>query len=349
MDFSHFDKSKLLKSAFVNLLASLSALPSSPPAVIWLLTYRCNLTCAHCDLWKRESFIDDKIIMAIANKIAESKASIVTLSGGEIFLVPNIKEVISLLKQSGKYIRINSNGFMMGEYIDFLLANEIDSIVISVDANDAAHHDKARGKFGLFDRIVGNLKYIKEKRREDKPFTAVRCVIMKSNLDKLDEYISFFENISDEVTFQPIHNDVSKHAVLDSRLLFDPKDEDHVRHRIGNLVKDHSFLNNDYFINIPEFLFHPERVKKDAVNFCLPVLFNTIVIDPCGNCLICRQIIGNIIEDTLAHIWSSPKKKDFLKRLARSNECETPCWLNCSSAKTATIGFITKYFIKLMR
>jgi len=349
MNFSYFDKIKLLKSTCINLSASLLAMRSTPPVVTWLLTYRCNLKCAHCDFWKRDPSIDEQKIMEVANKIAESNAFIVNLSGGEIFLVPDIKEVIALLKQSGKYIRINSNGLIMGEYIDFLLVNEIDSLVLSVDTSSAADHDKARGKIGLFDRVVETLKYIKENRKGEKPFTTVRCVIMKRNIDQLEDYISFFKEISDEVAFQPIHNDISMHAVLNSKSLFNSDDEDQVRDRINNLVQEHSFLNNDYFKKIPDFLFYPQSVKKEAINLCLPVLLNSIGIDPFGDCFICRQKIGNILEDTINNIWCSPGKKDFLKRLVKSNECEIPCWLNSSSTKNTIMGFITKCFIKLMR
>ncbi len=103
MYFTLTDKLKLIKAAARDFAGILfPGRRTSPPAIIWLLTYKCNAACGHCDFWKRDPAIHEKNIMLLAEKIAKSDTFVVNLSGGEIFLVPNVREVIALLKKIGK-------------------------------------------------------------------------------------------------------------------------------------------------------------------------------------------------------------------------------------------------------
>lgn len=350
MYFSTIDKFRLLKVTASNAIKSMASTHAvCLPAIVWLMTYKCNLTCSHCDYWKKDPTIAEDKIMLATEKIAKSDTFIVNLSGGEIFLIPNIREVISLLKKSGKYIRINTNALIIDDYLDFLLEIQVDSIVISIDSIYPEQHDQNRGVKGLFDKCLKALDYIKKNRKGSKPETSVRCVVMKYNIDQIDDYIRFFVSRTDELGFQPIHDDSDKHKVVNSKVLFNITDEPHVREVIDSLTSKYDFLNNSYFRSFPNFIFHPERLAKASINYCLPILYNSLTIIPNGTCLMCTQTIGNIFEQKLVDIWNSTDKKTFLKSLVCNGECKKPCWLNSSSTKNPTMGKPTKLLIKLMR
>lgn len=341
------DKWKLLKAVANNLWGTLRPGRNvSPPAIVWLPTYKCNAACHHCDFWQRDPTVNEDSIRTIAQKIAKSDAVIVNLSGGEVFLVPNIKEVIELLKRSGKYVRINSNGLIIGDYLDFLLKVGVDSIVFSLDSSHSEQHDANRGKEGAFDRCLRAIDYIRSHRTGKKPEISVRCILMKDNIDQIDDFIRFFSSRVDRIEFQPIHDKTEKHKVVNSSVLFDPKDEPLVREAIARAASKHRFLDQAYFLGFPDFIFHPERLCEAAANSCLPVLFNTLVINPDGECRVCTSPIGNILEKELPTIWGGPSRMDFLNDLATKGSCSTPCWLNSSSAKASVAGSVAKAFIK---
>lgn len=350
MYFTLTDKLKLIKAVSNNLLGALwPERGTFPPAIVWLMTFKCNATCHHCDFWKRGRAINESDIMLIAQKIAKSDTFIVNLSGGEIFLVPNIREVITLLKKAGKYIRINSNGLIIGDFLDFLLKARVDSIAISIDHPTLQEHDANRGRSGAFEKCLKAIDYIKTQRTGQKPEISVRCVLMKNNIDQIAEFVEFFSSKVDDIYFQPIHDQTEKHRVTDPRVLFQKEDEPCVREVIDKMVAKHAFLNNAYFRNFPDFIFHPERLREMAVDFCLPVLFNTLMINPEGECYVCDQLVGNALREDLAEVWDGPRRKLFLKELVIKKKCSSPCWLNSNSARTAMAGGVVKWLIKAAR
>ncbi len=137
--------------------------------------------------------------------------------------------------------------------------------------------------------------------------------------------------------------------MVDSRVLFNADDEPHVREVVSKLASRHAFLNNTYFRSFPDFIFHPDRLLRSAVDFCLPVLSGMLAVTPDGECYTCTQSVGNILKEDIAEVWSSPRRKSFLKKLAACGQCPAPCWLTSNSAQTRFAGGVTKLFIRMMR
>lgn len=313
----------------------------SPTIITWILTKRCNLTCKHCSSYLSKDKIKTDELMILAKKLAESDAMVIVLSGGEPLMVPNIKEIISLLKDHGKIVKINTNGLNLSSMADFLLEKEVDYIVVSIDGPDAASHDEIRGKKGSFDRAVEGLRYLQQHKSKGKPFLGIRGVVMKDNWNDIPQYMSVLNPIVDEITFQPIHNIPAHHEIVEESVLFAEEDkaiQAELQAVIDEVSLDYPDLDNSYFKSFPKFIFEPEKMEKQALHSCLLTWMNFMPVAEDGTCLSCTKEIGNLYQDDVKTIWSGNARMDFLRSMSRYGKCNTPCWLNCTGISPTWVG-----------
>lgn len=348
---SQTDKLKFYSLALKNLAYIGGKRNLSPPITLFRLTKRCNLACKHCSHHLNRDKIEKDKLIEMAKKIAKSKTMVVLISGGEPMLVPNIKEILLILKESGKTIMLNSNGYNLEQFNDFIIDNEIDYIAISFDSSDAATHDNIRGKKGSFDTALDNIKYLKENRKNGKPHIAVRSVIMKDNFKEMKEYQNFFKEYVDEIKFQPIHDYVGYDEVVDKDVLFTIEEksiEDEFNESMNDLMKSDSSFNNYFYNNFQKFLFHPKEMEVIALNHCLPVWFIFLIILEDGSCRTCTHEIGKMEDvENIDDVWNGEKRIEFLAALSNFGRCKMPCWLTCTGAGQSWQGRIIKNLLKL--
>ncbi len=113
----------------------------------WYITERCNLNCSYC--FKPESYSKDynSDNRYIANILARSSVSNIIIGGGEPTLVDDLPEVTKILKSSGKYISLHTNGILLDKgLLDKL---EVDDIAIPLDSLDWNTQERLRGKVFL--------------------------------------------------------------------------------------------------------------------------------------------------------------------------------------------------------
>lgn len=303
---------------------------------MWRLTKRCNLLCKHCSHHLNRDKIQTSKLVEVAHKIAASNTMIVNITGGEMLMVPNIKDLIMILKNAGKIIMLNTNGYNLLEYADFLIENEVDYVAVSFDSHEAQTHDHIRGKIGSFDRAMAGIKYILENRKDKKPYILVRGVVMKQNYTGLKEYVDFFSQYADEVKLQPVHDYEGYDEAYDKDVLFELEKkelESDFNNYMNELQKAHPEFKSQYYNTFSKFLFHKEDLESDALNYCLPVWFILLLVLEDGSCNSCTQNLGNIFsEKTLDEIWVDKKRLHFLTALSHYGKCKIPCLLTCTGA-----------------
>ncbi len=96
---------------------------------------RCNLACAYCNEYDKTS---DPVPLAVMlqrlDHLAGLGTSIVTLSGGEPMMHPDLDEMIVRIRQRGMIAGLITNGFYLGpERIDRLNRAGLEYIQISID------------------------------------------------------------------------------------------------------------------------------------------------------------------------------------------------------------------------
>lgn len=126
-------------------------------SVVWELTLRCNARCMHCGSSagkdRQDNLSDDEIIR-ICDELAEVKCCKVALIGGEVFLHPLWRTIVSKLRAHNIAVQIITNGLSLNaEKIQFLQKQNIDTLAISLDGASAETHDTIRGVPGAFKHI----------------------------------------------------------------------------------------------------------------------------------------------------------------------------------------------------
>lgn len=123
------------------------------------ITEQCNLNCQHCyenHSNKKMKFND---ISNILYQLKENQIIELTLTGGEIFLHPQIFDIISLAKKLNFILNLQTNAILLDEFkikeLKKILNNNVDTIQVSLDGSTELIHNKQRGNG--FNETIQNL------------------------------------------------------------------------------------------------------------------------------------------------------------------------------------------------
>jgi radical SAM protein with 4Fe4S-binding SPASM domain len=157
--------------------------------VVWELTSRCNLSCAHCGSsagpeGKNERELSFEESKAIVEDIKELGADRVVFSGGEPFLSEYWEPLAEYTMDLGIEVHFVSNGLLVdSELIKRLLKfrNKF-AIGLSLDGATPSTHDSIRGCPGLFHRVISAISLFVE----NKLPVSVITTVHKANMGDLE-------------------------------------------------------------------------------------------------------------------------------------------------------------------
>lgn len=130
-----------------------------------ILTNGCNLKCKHCisscgELKRKDLSSDEikKVIKWCTNKSIKE----ITLTGGEIFIRKDIKEILEYVRQNyqGK-ISVITNGTLITDEALAILIKNVDQIDLSMDGYDDESVSQIRGK-GVFEKVINTIERLHE-------------------------------------------------------------------------------------------------------------------------------------------------------------------------------------------
>lgn len=123
----------------------------------------CNAACEHCSFFNaveengRAVLSLQQASQAIADA-QELGVSVVNLVGGEPLLRDDLPELIRSIDKSLSTVLLFTNGWHLERRAAELRRTGLDSVFISIDAADAARHDRFRRTAGLFDRALSGIR-----------------------------------------------------------------------------------------------------------------------------------------------------------------------------------------------
>ncbi len=137
--------------------------------VMLQITERCNLRCAHCFAESRESGDEmslENIQKIIIPQLNESHVVKVTLTGGEPFTHPQIKEIVSSLLESNIGVSICTNGTLIDmEWARGLAQYDKIHFNVSLDGFRVSSHGRFRGMTKLtFTQLLQTLRALGEQK-----------------------------------------------------------------------------------------------------------------------------------------------------------------------------------------
>ncbi|HEX4351478.1 MAG TPA: radical SAM protein [Polyangiales bacterium] len=109
--------------------------PDRPLLVHIVPMRRCNLACAYCNEYDDHSDpVPTEEMFRRVDKLAELGTAVVTISGGEPLLHPDLDKIIARIKQNGMVCTLITNGYLLvPEQIRALNAAKLDRLQISID------------------------------------------------------------------------------------------------------------------------------------------------------------------------------------------------------------------------
>ncbi len=307
------------------------------------MTYKCNLTCKHCDIWnnsyKKELSIP--LIHSIINSpiIQESYKYYgdffdIAISGGEPLLINNIEEIMMEIDKGLPWSihSISTNGTLTTQLIRLLIFwkkqwKNFRKINISIDWNEL-NHDKQRWINGSFKKSIETIKKIKKIFPNQK--IEIKLTITQYNYQDI-YFLSVLANkLNVNFSFKPVenmNNYTNQQRTINK--IFSERQIQKIEEQILNnpyihIQKDH--IDTNFFYTIPDYLRNGLGKNKKRCS----VAKNSITIMPDGkifSCILMNQI-WDINSQTIDEIWKSKDIQQQRKEIENGNcpECMLMCW-----------------------
>ena len=135
-------------------------------SVLFELTYACNLDCEFCynDLSLGGEPLTLAEYYAVLDELANMGVLNLTFSGGEPLANKDFFAIAARARDLGFVIRIKSNGHALRGAVARRLREEVDPYIVEVSLHgaSAAVHDKQTRVEGSFDRLLANLRELRD-------------------------------------------------------------------------------------------------------------------------------------------------------------------------------------------
>jgi hopanoid biosynthesis associated radical SAM protein HpnH len=127
-------------------------------------THRCNLLCAGCDRIRlhKEEQTKDLTLDECINSVEESGAPVITITGGEPLLYPELKPLISRILGLKRHIYLCSNGLLMDSFLDEISPSSSLTLNIHLDGLEETH-DRIVCRPGTFKTAIDAIKKARKK------------------------------------------------------------------------------------------------------------------------------------------------------------------------------------------
>ena len=167
-----------------------------PITILWMLTNRCNLHCAYCDIPARgRSELSTERCLSLLDEMAAAGTTRIGLLGGEPLIRGDIHEIVTHAKSLGMMVQLYSNGYFVPKKIETIKLT--DGLFISLDGPEEIH-DAIRGK-GSYARAIAAIEAAR-------PFVPVFLLTVITN--KSRPYLRYVAELAREkdclVTFQTV-------------------------------------------------------------------------------------------------------------------------------------------------
>jgi len=318
---------------------------------VFEVTERCNHDCPHCyNAWKNPvkypsgELGTTETLGMLGKMLDDTGARLVSLSGGEPLLRPDIYEIVDFLVGRRVAVNLITNGSLLDEAaIERLCPNKISLFELPLLSCERGIHDRMSGVEGAFDRVtmaVADLKAAGQR-------VVGVFVATKMNLHTWRETAELgFALGLDGMMFNRFNPGGRGFENLD--LLQATPAEIQQALDIAEQVSETYDFPISCSIAMPPCLFDTARYKRLNFGFCAAGTERAYyTLDPLGNVRPCNHsplILGNIREQGFWEMASSESMTEFCA--ARPTFChgcqiETECQGGCKAAAEACYNSVS--------
>lgn len=326
----------------------------NPESLTFFLTHKCNLHCVMCGQWgeggitKKQStkFIMEELPVEALYKVIDEIAAFspsITLFGGEPLLHKNCIDIIRYIKAKKMHCLMITNGFLIHDHANELVASGLDELNVSLDGPRDLH-DQIRGLSGLFERIMKGLELIhtlKHSCGSKKPLVNIQCTITRYNYHRLEEMLAVADCAhADSLTFHNLiftdKETLCRQKKYDELLGsssadwegfdFEPGIDTALLHKKMELIRsgrynfDIDFYPNFTHTELDRYYNDPDFVPGEYPARCLSPWLAAYLF-PDGNirpCLNGSYTFGNIKDGNFNSIWNSRKAIHYRQALKKN-------------------------------
>jgi hopanoid biosynthesis associated radical SAM protein HpnH len=219
-------------------------------------THRCNLTCAGCDRirLKNNEQNEDLTLEQCIGAVIESKAPVVTITGGEPLLYDELKSLVSEIIRLNKQIYLCTNGVLAESFIEEFKPHSRLTLNFHLDGMEETH-DSITGKPGTFKHALASIK--KAKKRGFRVSTNT-SVYKNSDIRELESLFILLKDVNvDGILISPAF---SYESVEDNIFL----NRDEIREKFRQMK---NFFNRFPFISSPIYM---DFLKGERNMLCTP-------------------------------------------------------------------------------
>lgn len=285
------------------------------------VTDKCNLRCKHCYLEaapEKRKMLSLEKFKAILEELEKNMVVNVEFTGGELFVNPDIFDILRLAYEKFTIIGILTNGTILPDNVLQLLAENKERTVvnISIDSVDSEMHDCFRGVPGAFHKTYSNVKRL----IENGISVRIASSIFKENMWQIDKLAQLAVDLGAKMfSFNFVEefgrgNNLFRDAYQDLNI------EEYI-----------NYLNNEVIEKYRGIIPIQQGEGILGVRNCGAGV-NSIVIDPEGKIRPCVLSpawcdMGNILDEKFTSIM----KKDIYRQLAgilppyKENGCDKEC------------------------
>jgi len=192
-------------------LAALRAGRPRPLLATLVVTYRCDLRCAMCDLparGDRRRELDTRGLLRLVDQLASLGTLGIGITGGEPLLRGDLEAIVRHGARRGLLTHLNTNGTLVtAKRARALRAAGLDSVNISLDGPDAGTHDRLRGRKGSFERALrAAARFSASSGPGPGTRVALTCALGESNAAGARALLERARDLGvDRVGFLPVH------------------------------------------------------------------------------------------------------------------------------------------------
>ncbi|MGB9822286.1 radical SAM/SPASM domain-containing protein [Thermodesulfovibrio sp.] len=291
----------------------------------------CNASCFYCPhtthrkSWKGRNLTIDEFLKIVPYL---KKVKLLYLQGwGEPFCNPNFFKFVEIAKKSGCMIGTTTNGMLIeNSHIDKIIELEMDIIAFSLTGIEKNDILRAGTKIDKVFKVIEQLNERKRKNRISKPKIHIAYMLLRSNLDELEQIPEIFSKIGIDHVVVSLLDFIPDSSLKNESLIPETEEEfNTLKNKAVNVIKEGKKLNLSISFNIP----HPFKKGESCSENPLKAIF----INSLGYVSACvftgipaegfnNLYFGNITEKTLPSILKN--SKDFRKKFI-SNNSTLPC------------------------
>lgn len=320
-------------------------------SINWILTYKCNLKCHHCDIWEnpyKEDFLEVLISRVISSDIVKRSFCFygdefdIGMSWWEPFILPNLYDVYGTIDDAlpGAIHSVSTNGILTDKILRTLIQLKKDEkgfrkINISLDGSEL-YHDMQRWIRGSFRKTIRTILEIK--RVFPQQLIELKFTITKDNYGQILYFSRLAHWLGVFFSFKPVE-DMRNYTNQGTDIITSFQEDEilEIERQVDDnpyIKKQDFYISPNFFLRIPGYL--RSGLAKSEKSACT-IANDSITIMPDGEVYSCilMDSIGNLFHETLDDIWSSDRIQEQRRKI-KEWQCQG-CMLMCGSFKTKNI------------